>query len=326
MPAEFCGSARLMEDDSLPADNQRVFCFKPERAHRIFLVEGVPSRIRSLNETYYLNVALSALPDDRIFEIAVGTIEQVPWDNLDKLGTLLLANVARFTPDQADRITGFVRDGGNAVFALGDQIDPAAYNGALAQLLPATVGPVVGDANRRLETFFLGETEPGFAGFSANADALRRCRFFAFHDLQNPAPQSHILGRFNTGQPLLIEHIVGTGRVYLFASSVSAIWNDFPLQPTYLPFWRNFLAHLTPVSQLDTNVAARESLTAPATAADLARLKSAGFEIMPATDPQLTQELPGNSMPLAGWLAMLLVCAAAGEWAFSNHLSKEGAA
>jgi len=379
------GSARLIDDDALPLDNQRFFCFKPSRSERIFLVDGVPSRIRSLSETYYLTVALSTLPDDRMFDIATGSVEQLPWDNLEKFGTILFANVASFTGEQADRINAFARAGGNVIFTLGDQIDSESYNRVLR--LPAKLGPVIGEPGRRLETFFLGEIDPGFDGFSGNVAAFRHCRFFAFYDLEKPDAQAHVLGRFNTGQPFLLESV----RVYLFASSVSAVWNDFPLQPVYLPFWRNFFSQLaqagspsrqflvgdsptvkltapdklvvlgpnqqplTPVITTDSvtvpnietpglyrvvdaagnerdpgfavNIPARESLTAPATAEDLARLKSAGFEILSVEEiAKLTQKPVSDSVPLAAWLALLVAAAAAGEWAFSNHLSKEGGA
>ena len=395
------GSARLLDDDPLPLDNQRYFCFKPDRSDRVYLVDGVPARVRSLSETYYLGVALSTLPDDRVFEVGIGALEQLPWDGLDKLGTILFANVAKFTPDQAAKIAAFVRGGGNAIFTLGDQIDADAYNRVLrtANLLPATLGPIIGEAGRRLETYFLGDIDPGFDGFNvaenASADAFRRCRFYAFYDLQKTDSSSHVLARFQTGQPVLLENSLGTGHVYWFASSIAANWNDFPLHPTYLPFWRNFLSHLAhagapprqflvgdtaivklagalapadklvvlsptkqPLPSIVTadsvlvantelpglyrivnaagaerdpgfavNIPARESLTAPATAADLARLKSAGFEIIPAADAaRLTQKLSGDSVPLAVWLALLAVIVATGEWILSNHLSQDGAA
>src|ERR1051325_3186488 len=57
------GSARLLDEDALAEDNQRFFCFKPSRSDRIFLVDGAPSSVRSLSETYYLTVALSTLPE-----------------------------------------------------------------------------------------------------------------------------------------------------------------------------------------------------------------------------------------------------------------------
>src|ERR1051326_9126823 len=125
------GSVRLLEDDSLPDDNQRFFCFKPSRSDRVLLVDGAPSAVRSLSETFYLNIALSTLPDERALDVSTSTLDKVPWDTLDKLGTILFANVAKFSPEQASQILMFVRGGGNVIFTLGDQADPNSYNKVL---------------------------------------------------------------------------------------------------------------------------------------------------------------------------------------------------
>lgn len=399
------GSARLIEDDPLPADNQRHFCFKPSRSDRIFLVDGAPSNIRSLTETYYLMTALDTLPEDRSLDVGLGSLDQLPWDNLDRFGTIFIANVARFTPDQAAKIGAFVRGGGNVIVTLGDLVDADNYNRTLGpdsteKILPSALGSIHGDAGRRVETYFLGDFDPGFDGFDlgedARPDAFRQTRFFSYFQFEKTDPQAHVLARFNTGDPALVQQSIGDGRVYLFVSSVAANWNDFPLRPTYLPFWRNFLTYLVhlgapprqflvgetarvqltsreadrdklqilapdkealkPLLAADAillpnvaapglyrvvdaggaerdpgfavNVTPRESFTAPAGPEDLAKLKAAGFEIVPASDvtalAALAKPSEANAVPLAAWVALLAVIAAAGEWVFANKLSREG--
>jgi len=399
------GSVRLLEEDPLAEDNQRFFCFKPSRSDRIFLVDGAPSNIRSLSETYYLGVALGTLPEERALDVTVGPLDKLPWDGLDKLGTILFANVAKFSADESAKLGAFVRGGGNVIFTLGDQIDPASYNRVLRagrpdDVFPSSLGAIHGDPGKRLELFFLGEVDPGFDGFNlgdgTDLDAFRQVRFFAYYELEKPDANSIVIARFNTGHPAVLAKDVGDGHVYLFASSVAAVWNDFPLRPTYLPFWRNFLSYLAhlgapprqfrvgetarlhrsardangeklfalgpdklklvPIVTKDSvlvpnverpglyrivdaggterdpgfavNVPARESQTAPATPEDLARLKGAGYEVIGAADAsaieKLTRAAGQDAVPLAAWVALLAVVAAAGEWVYANHLSREG--
>ena len=45
--------------------------------------------------------------------------------------------------------------------------------------------------------------------------------------------------RLGNGDPLLLEHALGAGRVLLFASTIDNVWNDLPISPLFVPFaWK----------------------------------------------------------------------------------------
>ena len=45
-----------------------------------------------------------------------------------------------------------------------------------------------------------------------------------------------MLGRFDSGDPFLLEKEIGQGRVLVYTSSLSPTWTDFPINEMYVPF------------------------------------------------------------------------------------------
>jgi hypothetical protein len=45
-----------------------------------------------------------------------------------------------------------------------------------------------------------------------------------------------VAARFTDGSPALLERRDGAGRIVLFASDLDRRWNDFPLNPAFVPF------------------------------------------------------------------------------------------
>ena len=51
--------------------------------------------------------------------------------------------------------------------------------------------------------------------------------------------------RLGNGDPLLLEHALGAGRVLLFASTIDNVWNDLPISPLFVPFAVETARYLT---------------------------------------------------------------------------------
>ena len=50
--------------------------------------------------------------------------------------------------------------------------------------------------------------------------------------------------RLADGTPLLLERVMGAGRVLLFTSSLDREWNDLPVQPAFVPLMAGIANHL----------------------------------------------------------------------------------
>jgi hypothetical protein len=53
-----------------------------------------------------------------------------------------------------------------------------------------------------------------------------------------------VVARYSDGSPALVEERTGVGRVLVFASDVNDRWNDFPVQPAFVPFVHETLRYL----------------------------------------------------------------------------------
>jgi hypothetical protein len=67
---------------------------------------------------------------------------------------------------------------------------------------------------------------------------------FARSALVDPGPRAVVVARYSDGTAALVEEPAGDGRVLVFASDLNNGWNDFPLQPAFVPFVHEALKHL----------------------------------------------------------------------------------
>ena len=67
---------------------------------------------------------------------------------------------------------------------------------------------------------------------------------FARSALVDAGPSADIVARYSDGSPALVDEAAGDGRVLLFALGPEQTWNDFPLQPAFVPFVHETLRYL----------------------------------------------------------------------------------
>jgi hypothetical protein len=53
-----------------------------------------------------------------------------------------------------------------------------------------------------------------------------------------------VVARYSDGSPALVEERSGAGRVMIFASDLNHQWNDFPVQPAFVPFVHELFRYL----------------------------------------------------------------------------------
>ena len=253
--------------DPLPVDDRRYFAVRVEETVHVLAVNGAPSQIAANDELFFFRLALTAVPERSTAESSARRvqIEQVDATDLSaarlqRFPVVVLANVATLTPQQLEMIEHYVDGGGNLLIALGDRVDPRAYNkwtgpnrlhgGLLPGPLRALARPRGAEAevdpDTPSEAAFIAAVDsahPALAGFAdAQLGYLTAVRLEAWYGFD--APPTSVLMRTSTGQPLLAEKGFGRGRVLLFASTLDRDWTDFPLQPTFVPWAYRLVSYL----------------------------------------------------------------------------------
>ena len=245
---EVPGTVRL-RSDPLTEDNTHHFALFVREPPRVLAVDGDPKTSLLGSETFYL---LNALDPAGVTEVPRFRVRWVTPEGLDRedLGdhdAIILANVSEVSASVRAALSEFVWGGGGLLFFLGDRVSPEGYNGDFGEsdLLPA----------RFLSVQTRGENAPeGVGEMTASHPALgafedlgleafsgvRVWRYFALEEREG----ARSLLRLEGGSPLLVERLLGKGRVMVFASTADRDWNDFSIQAPYLPFIQNLLLYL----------------------------------------------------------------------------------
>jgi hypothetical protein len=143
-----------------------------------------------------------------------------------------------------EQIATYVQEGGALLVTAGPMLDPSSFASLFEQAgklkvesaegtgFPTTLAPV-------------DTRHPIFAAFGSFASNLGQAEFTQALRIAPAADSnSRIVARFTNGLPALVEQEIGSGRVIVFASDVSSEWNDFPRQPTFVPFVNETLRYL----------------------------------------------------------------------------------
>ena len=240
-----------IDDDALKPDNARRRSIPVREAVRVLLVDGDPKGERFKSETDYLAVALSPEPEpggppspvrpEVVSESGLSGRDLSPYD------AVVLCNVGRVTENEVAALEAYLKSGGGLVVFGGDRVAADNYNRLLYAggkgILPAELGPVVGDARGRERPFefdALGFKHPlvaPFAGATAPITAgLTQVKTARFHKLVLPKTSSaKVALAFSNGDPAIVEAVRGRGRVFLVATSADTDWTSWPLHHGYPP-------------------------------------------------------------------------------------------
>ncbi len=274
-----------LDDDPLNPDNHRWIVVPVRESISTLLVDGSYKSEAYQAETDYLAQALSptegtpGVPNP--IKVEVISEAQLRHRDLSPYDVVLLCNVPQFSQPEITALEDYLKQGGGVVLFSGDQVVPENYNRLLFDdgkgLLPAALGPTIGDATTRkagfnlnalgfrhpLVSVFQGESEPVVAG-------LTQAATYQYHKLSIPKTSTaEIALAFETGDPAVIEAPRHRGVVIQVATSADAGWTSWPLHKSYLPVMQQmvFRAAAGHLAERNIKVGQPYDQSFPATAA-----------------------------------------------------------
>jgi hypothetical protein len=256
-PAEEPVQIRLA-DDALAADNTVTLPMSWPRPLKVLVVDGAPRAVSFRDEVFFIENALRhQRPEDTELVVEVIAPEQVRHDLLAGAQVVVLANVGRLAESSAAALIQFAKAGGGVLFTMGDRVDPEWMNDSLGEILPGQLRGIKGlallDDKSVAEALGLSRFEsrhPLFGPFVRSSDAggLVGLSRVMTHTLMLMEPQAdaprQVLVRFTNDAPALMERLVGTGRVLLWATSIDRDWTDLPIRPGFLPLVHQMVLYL----------------------------------------------------------------------------------
>ncbi|MDX1945124.1 MAG: VWA domain-containing protein [Pirellulaceae bacterium] len=241
-PGEHVVEAKLAED-SLPLDNHRWLSVPVREAVRVLAIGGRP------NETRHLALALQPERGARgATQVTAAPESALVETDLSEYDCVILANIGRFSREEAGVLRAYLWQGGGIITVLGDQVQAESYNQQLAsddpalRVLPARLGETVAEAQYRLNP--LDYRHPVVAPFRGHETAgLLTTPIWKYIRLA-PFPAAKVALGFDGGDPALVEERIGRGRSILLATAASPDSLDRSTTPptpwTAISSWPSF--------------------------------------------------------------------------------------
>ena len=184
-------------------------------------------------------------------------VRSIPWismpsEKLEEVDVVILADVPEITPEQAERFSRHVRQGNGLVWFPGDNVKTAVWNDRASKegisLLPALLGQpkrtgVDVGTGRPLNPSMPnhGITLPLR---SLPEDLFSETLFLKCLEVE-PSPSSFpILSLAGSGAPILLEHSLGRGHVFMFTTSAGTSWNNMAQTPVFPMLMQQIVTYL----------------------------------------------------------------------------------
>ena len=230
VPGEHVVEMRLA-DDALPLDNRRWLSVPVRETIRVLCVGGRPGETR--------HIALALAPRKQTagpLEIVEAPESRLLEGDLAQFDCVFLADIGRFSRDEAGVLHRFVSRGGGLIVFLGDQTQAENYNQLLAddaaqRVLPARLlepAPTAASAYRLNPLEYRHPIVGPFSGFTQAG--LLTTPIWKYVKLA-PLEGSKTAAAFDNGDPAIVEARVGRGRTILVATAASPLSVDRASDP-----------------------------------------------------------------------------------------------
>jgi hypothetical protein len=186
------------------------------------------------------------------------SVTSVPWvalpaQDLDTFDVVILADVPTITEDQTKRFDAFVREGNGLIWFPGESTKNTAWNERSVQegspLLPAVIEGQVSAADALGVGRPLSPTIPEHSVseplLSLSEDLLSEARFLNRLRVDPHPDTTTLLTLAGSGSPLLLEHALGRGQVFMFTTTAEPTWNTMAITPIFPMLLQQMVTYLT---------------------------------------------------------------------------------
>ena len=194
-------------------------------------------------DVFYLERAVLVAEDVggfRFRAISGPTFSNLKPEELAEVGAIAVLGTRGLDARGRDLLAGYVKSGGGLLIAAGPDVDPKVLRESLTGVVPTALtarprtGPLrFAPADSRHPVFRLF----GGVGTLSNVSFERVAAV-------ETAESAEVIARYTDGTAALVEDRATGGRVLIFSSDLNNRWNDFPVQPAFVPFVHETLRYL----------------------------------------------------------------------------------
>lgn len=235
-------AATVSDREGYAADNARYAVFDTANAPLILAVtaSGNPA------ESFYLDraVGISDGPGGFRFRAVSGpAFSDLQPQALADVSVIVILGTRGLEQRGRELLAGFARAGGGLLITAGPDVDSAILKGALNGIVQTSWRDRAAAPPRDMLRFAPDDSRHPVFRLFGGVGTLGNVSFSRAALIDVPAA-ADIVARYSDGSPALVEERTAGGRVLIFASDINDRWNDFPLQPAFVPFIHEALRYL----------------------------------------------------------------------------------
>lgn len=248
---------RLVGSDGSKYDDRYFFAMNVNQGIPVMLVKPMEHEIAFLEETFYLERALSTGAGG-VSPIRLSTLskEELLNEPLTGYAVVILANIPAPDPETAQKLLDYLDRGGNLIWTVGDNVYADAYNemndSLGGRLLPCPIfdyeTPDLEDERDSWSIGFLDQEFPAFSNL-VQPPALYRSVLVYRHVPFDVEPSFPALANLDDGSPLIVQKKSGTGTSVLFGTGMHVSWTNLPIRPIFVPMINQLVFQLSGIEQ-----------------------------------------------------------------------------
>jgi hypothetical protein len=227
----------MTPSDELEGDDVRMLALNRPVPHPVLLVSGQQNS--RTDDTLFFATTMEIL-EGLAFDPKIINAVNLADEDFEDYEFVVVTDAAALAEDDAERLQDYVETGGGLLLALGPRSESLIAVPVTGHEFASATTSFGARAAREAESVgAIESSHPAINGL----DTIRAARFWQHARLQETA-DDEVLIRLQTGDPLLLEHDLGNGRLLVYASTLDREWNDLPREPAFVPFVAGIADHL----------------------------------------------------------------------------------
>jgi hypothetical protein len=233
------------DSDGYLADNERVAIAESRALPKILIVGGGPVQTAGFYFSRALQAEAEEGADFDVHTITGGAFTALTPSQVRDQSVIAILSTHGLDRRVGETLRAFLDGGGGLFVAAGQDMDPSVLSTLLGWQPPLAPR----DARNAGVLAATDLRHPVLRPFDAVAANFGQVVFDRVWDI-DAGSAWRVVARYTGGAPALAERIpdgpprVTAGRVLLFTSDVDRRWNDFPLNPAFVPFSQEVVRYL----------------------------------------------------------------------------------